>query len=342
MKTEDFNYHLPAELIAQTPVEPRDSSRMLVLDRPTGDIDHTRFENIVCYFRTGDLLVLNDSRVISGRIYAREKDGYRSVELLLLRRLEAKVWEAIGRPGRRLKPGTSFIVPPTDIEVDILERRPDGTRVILLSTEEGMEEWGHVPLPPYIHKPLYDAERYQTVYAREPGSAAAPTAGLHFTKELLESLESLGVDLTFLTLHVGLDTFRSVEEEDPRKHKIHTEYLSLDIEVVTGINAAKREGRRVIAVGTTAVRGLEQAALWADAQGVPEMVPTSGYADLMILPGHQFLVVDAMITNFHLPRSTTLMLTNAFAGAGRLMAAYREAITNRYRFYSFGDAMLII
>ena len=342
MKTEDFNYHLPTELIAQTPVEPRDSSRMLVLDRATGDIGHTRFENIVCYLRTGDLLVLNDSRVIPGRIYAREKDGYRFVELLLLRRLEAKKWEAIGRPGRRLKPGTSFIVPPTDIEVDILERRPDGTRVVLLSTEEGMEEWGHVPLPPYIHKPLGDAERYQTVYAREPGSAAAPTAGLHFTKELLKRLESLGVGLRFLTLHIGIDTFRSVEEEDPRNHKIHTEYLSLDIEAVTGINAAKREGRRVIAVGTTAVRGLEQAAAWAEAQGVPEMVPTFGYADLRILPGHRFLVVDAMITNFHLPRSTTFMLTNAFAGAGRLMAAYREAITNRYRFYSFGDAMLII
>lgn len=342
MKTEDFNYYLPTELIAQTPVEPRDSSRVLVLDRPTGDIVHTRFENIGCYLRAGDLLVLNDSRVIPGRIYAREKNGCSSVELLLLRRLGGKRWEAIGRPGRRLKPGTRFIVPSTDIEVDILERRPNGTRIVFLSSEEGMEDWGHVPLPPYIHKPLDDAERYQTIYAREPGSAAAPTAGLHFTKALLNSLESRGVNLTFLTLHVGLDTFRSVEEEDPRNHKIHTESLSLDAEAATSINSAKREGRRIIAVGTTAVRGLEQVALRAKVQGVPEVMPTSGYADLMILPGHRFLVVDAMITNFHLPRSTTLMLTNAFAGAGRLMEAYREAITNRYRFYSFGDAMLII
>jgi S-adenosylmethionine:tRNA ribosyltransferase-isomerase len=228
------------------------------------------------------------------------------------------------------------------VELQVLERQKAGTSLVRLSTEEGMEMWGQVPLPPYIHQPLDDPERYQTVYARQPGSAAAPTAGLHFTRELLTELTGQGVQQVHVTLHVGLDTFRPVEVEDPRNHQVHTEYFELGQDAAAAINLARREGRRIVAVGTTTVRTLEQSALWAQARGAAELTPTSGWADLLILPGHRFRVVDALITNFHLPRSTTLMLATAFAGWEPLMTAYREAIREGYRFYSFGDAMLVL
>ena len=342
MKTCDFDYHLPAELIAQTPAEPRDSSRLLVLDRPSGQIEHTYFNQLGRYLRPGDLLVLNDSRVIPARVFARRKDAEGLVEFLLLRRLEPGLWQAIGRPGRWLRPGARFLVESASVEIRVLERQEDGTRVLRLSTEEGMEQWGHVPLPPYIHEPLADPERYQTVYCRESGSAAAPTAGLHFTREMLEAFSSQGVGQTYITLHVGLDTFRPVDAEDPRNHKVHTEYFRLEEETAWAINAARREGRRIVAVGTTSVRTLEQAALWAEARGAKELGPISAWAKLLILPGHPFRVVEALITNFHLPCSTTLMLAATFAGWEPLMAAYREAIKRGYRFYSFGDCMVIL
>ncbi|MEE9261073.1 MAG: tRNA preQ1(34) S-adenosylmethionine ribosyltransferase-isomerase QueA [Dehalococcoidia bacterium] len=342
MKTSDFDYHLPPELIAQTPAEPRDSSRLLVLHRASGRIEHSRFDRLGEYLRAGDLLVLNDSRVIPARLHARQRDSQRRAEFLLLRKVEPCTWQAIGRPGRRLRIGERFVVEASEVGVEVVERCEDGTMVLRLSTEEGMEEWGQVPLPPYIHRPLEDRERYQTIYAREPGSAAAPTAGLHFTRELMEGLSSQGVNRVYVTLRVGLDTFRPVEAEDPRRHKVHTEYFRLDPVTAAVINSTRREGGRIVAVGTTSVRTLEQAALWSEGRGDGELAPTSGWADLLILPGHRFRLVDAMITNFHLPRSTTLMLATAFAGKEPLMAAYQAAIEERYRFYSFGDGMVIL
>ena len=342
MKTSEFDYHLPAELIAQTPVEPRDSSRLLVLHRSSGRIEHTFFDGLGRYLEAGDLLALNDTRVIQGRLRARRKESGGRVEFLLLRRIGQGLWQAVGRPGRRLKAGEWYVVESGDVEVEVRERGDDGTLMLHLSTEEGMERWGETPLPPYITRCLEDPERYQTIYAREPGSAAAPTAGLHFTRELMEGLASQGVNRVYLTLHVGLDTFRPVESEDPRMHKIHKEYCRVDPIAAAVINSTRRQGGKVVAVGTTSVRTLEQAALWSAGQAAEELAPASDLAQLLILPGHSFQMVDAFITNFHLPRSTTLMMASAFAGRGLLMEAYREAIKERYRFYSFGDAMLII
>ena len=248
----------------------------------------------------------------------------------------------VGRPGRRMRPGEWYDVDASDVEVEVRERREDGTLTLGLSTEVGMEEWGETPLPSYIRQPLGNSERYQTVYARDPGSAAAPTAGLHFTKELMDGLALQKVDWANLTLHVGLDTFRPVTEEDPRWHQIHKEYCQLDSMAAKKFNVCRRSGGRVVAVGTTSVRTLEQAGVWSRQRGSDEMTPVSGWAELLILPGYCFRMVDAMITNFHLPRSTTLMMASAFAGKELLMEAYQEAINERYRFYSFGDAMLIL
>ena len=342
MKTSEFDYHLPPELIAQTPVEPRDSSRLLVLHRSSGQVEHTSFDGLGQYLEAGDLLALNDTRVIQGRLRARRKEFGGRVEFLLLRKIDEGLWQAVGRPGRRLKEGERYLVESGDVEVEVRERREDGTLTVHLSTEEGMERWGETPLPPYITRCLENPERYQTIYAREPGSAAAPTAGLHFTRELMEGLASQGVNRVYLTLHVGLDTFRPVESEDPQMHKIHKEYCRVDPIAAAVINSTRRQGGKVVAVGTTSVRTLEQAALWSAGQGVEELAPASDWAQLLILPGHSFQMVDAFITNFHLPRSTTLMMASAFAGRDLLMEAYREAIKERYRFYSFGDAMLII
>jgi S-adenosylmethionine:tRNA ribosyltransferase-isomerase len=342
VKTSDFDYHLPPELIAQRPAEPRDSSRLLVLHRDSGDVEHTRFYEIGRWLKAGDVLVLNDSRVIPARLRARHVGNGRAAEFLLLERLSPGVWRAIGQPGRRLQPGARFVVEGADAEVEVRERSEDGLRVVELSTEEGMEEWGRVPLPPYIHEPLENRERYQTVYAREPGSAAAPTAGLHFTNRLLEVLKGKGVKVAYVTLHVGLDTFRPVEVEDPRQHKIHTEYFQLPADTAEAVNLARREGGRMVAVGTTSVRSLEQAALWSEERGESGLVATVERAGLLILPGHRFRIVDVFVTNFHLPRSTPLMLTSAFAGWERVREAYEEAIREGYRFYSFGDGMMVV
>ena len=345
MRTSDFDYYLPPHLIAQAPVEPRDSSRLLVLHRGTGRMEHRRFPDLVGYLREGDVLVFNDSRVIPARLHGIQEGAGGRVELLLLLRLRPGIWKCLGRPGRRLRPGSRFRVEgdsPTELWVEVLEAAEDGVRTVRLSSEEGIEGAGRIPLPPYIHTPLDDPERYQTVYARAPGSVAAPTAGLHFTPELLEALKAGGVREVCVTLHVGLDTFRPVHGEDPEEHKIHGEYFEIDAEAAAQLNAARREGRRVIAVGTTSVRVLEQAALHAEDRGSKELVPTSDWAELYILPGHRFRAVDAMITNFHLPRTTLLMLVSAFAGRERILSAYEEAIAREYRFYSFGDGMLLL
>ena len=346
MRTSDYDYHLPPHLIAQTPAEPRDSSRLLVLHRSTGRIEHRQsFRELVDYLREGDVLVFNNSRVIPARLHAiREGTGGR-VEFLLLKRLKEGVWEAVGRPSRRLVSGSRFLVEGNtraELWVEVLEATEDGTRTVHISSEEGIESAGRVPLPPYIHTPLDNPERYQTVYSSVPGSVAAPTAGLHFTPELLKTLEARGTRQVYVTLHVGLDTFRPLRGEDPREHVIHGEYFQMDQDAAAQLNAARKDGRRVIAVGTTSVRLLEQAALYAENGVTPEHVPTSGWAELYILPGHRFRAVDAMITNFHLPRTTLLMLVSAFAGRERVLNAYREAIAREYRFYSFGDGMLIL
>ncbi len=359
MLTSDFDYHLPPELIAQTPVEPRDSSRLMVLDRATGNTQHRHFTDVLEYLRPGDLMVFNQSRVIPARLHGTRDDNGGRVEFLLLRREGECVWEALARPGRRLRPGaTVTITPPgwdtasTSLSIEVLESRPNGIKAVRLSSEEAIDRMGHTPLPPYIRQSLADPERYQTVYARQPGSAAAPTAGLHFTPELLSQIGDAGVDAVFVTLHVGLDTFRPVQDEDPAEHHIHTERYSIDEGAAEALNRACAAGRRVIAVGTTSVRVLEQAAADTAANGRDCFEPVEGDASIYILPGHRFRAVDAMLTNFHLPRSTLLMLVSAFAqhgtngpedtGRRMMLAAYAEAVERRYRFYSFGDAMLIL
>ena len=359
MRTSDFDYALPPELIAQTPAEPRDSSRLLVLDRKTGDIRHRRFRDILDHLRPGDLMVFNRSRVIPARLFGRRDDNGGKVEFLLLRREGNGVWEALARPARRLRPGATVTVLSPDeaaaerqLTIEVLESRPNGLKGVRLSSEDAVEGMGHTPLPPYIRQALDDPERYQTVYASEPGSAAAPTAGLHFTTELLARIREAGVETAFVTLHVGLDTFRPVQGEDPAEHHIHTEHYSLDASAADALNRARAEGRRLIAVGTTSVRVLEQAAADAAAEGGRKFRQATGDASIYILPGHRFRAVDAMLTNFHLPRSTLLMLVSAFAQHGKgadedsgrrmMLALYAEAIEEGYRFYSFGDAMLIV
>ncbi|CAI8007889.1 S-adenosylmethionine:tRNA ribosyltransferase-isomerase [Geodia barretti] len=333
MRTDDFDYHLPPELIAQTPVEPRDSSRMLVLDRASGSVSHRQFSDILELIPPGAVLVLNRSRVIPARLYGRRKDTGGRVELLLLRREGEGIWQALGKPGRSLRPGVILAMGENEsVEAEVLSIGEEGIRRIRLSAESGIDRLGEMPLPPYIHQRLSDPERYQTVYSRQPGSVAAPTAGLHFTPGLLDAMRDKGVETAFVTLHVGLDTFRPVSEDDPTEHAIHTEYYEMPEETAAALTRARAEGRSIIAVGTTSVRTLEQ---------VGRDRAASGQADLFILPGHRFRLVDGMITNFHLPRSSLVMLVSAFAGRERILAAYREAIEERYRFYSFGDAMLI-
>ena len=339
MRTADFDYALPPELIAQRPIEPRDHARLLVTRRGDGSLEHRRFFDLPALLQPGDLLVANDSRVIPARLRTRKSTGG-AVELLLLRRIEAGWWLTLARPSRRLRPGTMVSVEGGGrvYEIEIGARRDDGLFEARLEDEALIEACGEAPLPPYIHEPLADPERYQTVYAREKGSAAAPTAGLHFTPRLMERLAARGVDVAYVTLHVGLDTFRPVEADDPREHHIHTEYAVLPPETARAIARARERGGRVVAVGTTSVRVLESAA-----QGSNGSVEAyRGDTGLMILPGHEFHLVDAMITNFHLPRSTLLMLVSAFAGKDLIDAAYAEAVRERYRFYSFGDAMLLL
>ncbi len=339
MKTSDFDYALPSELIAQTPVEPRDQSHLLVLDRSDGSIRHHKFLEINRFLKAGDVLVVNDTRVIPARLHGRKISGGK-VELLLLRRLENGVWVALAKPAKRLSPGTRIIMEGADSEVsaEITGTGDGGTRIVHFSDEAAIFRLGKVPLPPYIHTPLAHPERYQTVYAEVDGSAAAPTAGLHFTPQLIAQLKEKGIQLLTVTLHIGLDTFRPVREEDPADHQIHREWGQISEETACQLSRAKQEGRRVICVGTTSVRILEQA---AQVSSPTSLKAFEGWVSLFILPGYRFQMVDALITNFHLPRSTLLMLVTAFASKELITKAYNEAIASRYRFYSFGDAMLI-
>ncbi len=344
MKTSDFDYELPQEFIAQTPVEPRDHSRLLVLNRKDGSITHRYFYNIADYLLPGDVMVFNDSRVIPARLKGKKAGSEGAVEILLLRRLEDKVWETLVKPARRLTIGSEVEIHTNEssaapIIARITAVADKGIRTVRFTDEERLLIAGEMPLPPYIHTPLKDPERYQTVYAKVVGSAAAPTAGLHFTPALLDKVESRGVRCLFTTLHVGLDTFRPVTEDDPLKHTIYKEYGILGRDVAEELTRARREGRRIICVGTTSVRLIEQVALNSKRD---EVKPFNDWVNLFILPGHRFRMVDAMITNFHLPRSTLLMLVTAFAGKELISKAYREAIEQKYRFYSFGDAMLIL
>ena len=355
MKTAEFDYHLPPELIAQTPLESRDASRLLVVDRATGRLTHSRFSDLAQFLQPGDLLVHNRTRVIPARLFARKPTGGR-VELLLLRPRTEQVWEALVR-GRATRAGLRLDLldgpdgEPVGAEARIVERGERGLRVVAFDRPALAlaEKMGMVPLPPYIHEPLKDPERYQTVYAQEPGSAAAPTAGLHFTPELLLTLRNLGIRSAFVTLHVGLDTFRPVAEARIEDHAMHEESCTLSPEVAAEVNQARLEGRRVVAVGTTSVRVLETAARIgtgrsADVDGCPMRTVGAfdGRTGLFIYPGFRFRAVDMLITNFHLPRSTLLMLVAAFCGKDLLDRAYQEAISQRYRFFSFGDAMLIV
>ena len=344
MLTSDFDYHLPPDMIAQTPVEPRDHSRLLTLDRVSGQLGHGRFFDLPDLLSPGDLLVFNDSRVFPARLNGRGEPSGREIELLLLTRLDEGTWRSLVRPGRRMRAGAEFTVSDSDggreTRGRVLEVEEAGTRIVSFKDESALRYVGVIPLPPYIHETLDDPERYQTVYSDREGSAAAPTAGLHFTQRLMDRLDDMGVEKAFVTLHVGWDSFRPVKSESAAEHEMHSEYWELSATSADAINRAKHEGRRVISVGTTAVRLLENAALLSD--GVDGLLKEgSGWVDLFITPGFEFRVIDGLITNFHLPRSTLLMLVSAFADRENVLAAYREAVEARYRFYSFGDAMLI-
>ena len=341
MKLSDYAYQLPSELIAQAPITPRDHSNLMVVSRTDRKITHQHFYDLPKHLRPGDVMVFNDSRVFPARLYGSRRDSNGKVELLLLRRKAKRQWQALVRPGRRMREGTVFDLSGSGhtIECEITGVHSDGSRTVRLSSEEHLDEIGTTPLPPYIHEPLTDAERYQTVYSRVKGSVAAPTAGLHFTPELLRDIRSMGVRSAFVTLHVGWGTFRPIQVEDVTQHDMHTEQWELGKEAAELINSAKREGRRVLVVGTTAVRLLEHAA--QRGQGEP-VTPGSGWADIFIYPGYDFRITDTLLTNFHLPKSTLLMLVSAFADHELITEAYEEAIQEGYRFYSFGDAMLIV
>ncbi len=341
MKTSDFDYSLPESYIAQSPIEPRDASRLLVLHRSTGAIEHTTFREIPRFLDPKDVLVLNRTRVIPARIFARKPTGGR-VELLLLRRRDSVTWEVLVG-GKGLSVGKTVAVEDGP-RAQIIEMAGGSERVIRFDEpiEPYLSRIGHVPLPPYIHAELSNPERYQTVYAREPGSAAAPTAGLHFTQGLLDELRVKGVELAYVTLHGGLDTFAPVTETDPVQHQIHTEWCELEAESAEKINQARRSGARIVAVGTTSVRTLETAARIDALISGQAVAPFSGPTGLYILPGFEFKAVDALITNFHLPKSTLLMLVSAFAGREQILETYEVAKREGYRFYSFGDAMLIL
>lgn len=344
----DYDYDLPPELIAQSPAEPRDAARLLVVPRGGGRLEHDTFAALPRYLTPGDLLVLNRTRVLPARLHGQRADaGGGRVELLLLRRVDVGVWETLIRPARRLRPGAPLIFGAGRLHARVQGRAATGTALVRFEPEPDealLHELGEMPLPPYIRAWHGDPDRYQTVYAETPGSAAAPTAGLHFTPGLLSTLRGMGIETAFVTLHVGLDTFRPVHEEDARGHLMHREYCEVPGDVAVAVRRARRQGRRVIAVGTTSVRALESAAGATGENGhSPELLePYVGWTDLYITPGYRFRLVDGLLTNFHLPRSTLLLLVSALLGRERLLAAYAEAIRQRYRFYSFGDAMLIL
>lgn len=340
MKTSDFNYYLPEELIVQTPLKDRAKSRLLVLDKKTGKYFDRSFENIIEYLEKGDTLVLNDTKVIPARLYGHREEKEETIEVLLLKNIENDRWEVLAKPGKKLKIGTKIIFDEallSAVVVDILE---DGERVIEFSYKgifnEILDKLGTMPLPPYITKRLEDKDRYQTVYAKNLGSAAAPTAGLHWTRELLNKVEEKGVNVCYVTLHVGLGTFRPVKVEDVETHKMHSEYFKISKEVCDIINKTKEEGKKVISVGTTTCRVLESAS-----KDDRKIYPASGETSIFIYPGYKFKIIDSLITNFHLPESTLIMLVSALAGKENIMGAYTHAVEEKYRFFSFGDAMFI-
>lgn len=339
MKVSEFNYNLPEELIAQTPIEKRDESRLMVLDRSKQTIEHKTFKDIIEYLEPGDCLVRNNTKVIPARIYGKKETGA-NVEFLLLNNIEGDIWESIVRPGNKLHVGTKVIFGDGLLTAEILEVMPGGTRKVKFSYEgifnEILDKIGLMPLPPYIHEELKDNDRYQTVYAKYEGPAAAPTAGLHFTPELLKKIEEKGVKIANVTLHVGIGTFRPVKEENVEEHAMHTEHFYIKQEDAKKINESKKEGKRVIAVGTTSCRVLETI---ADENGLVK--ETEGDTKIFIYPGYHFKCLDGLITNFHLPQSTLLMLVSALAGKDYIMKAYNEAVKEKYRFFSFGDAMFI-
>ena len=340
MKTSDFNYQLPEELIAQTPLERRDGSRLMVLNRETGEIQHKHFYDVIDYLNPGDCLVMNDSRVLPARLMGHRPTGG-VVEVLLLRDLGNKCWECLCKPGRKMQVGNEVIFGDGELTAVVREVREDGNRVVEFRYEgiflEVLERLGKMPLPPYIKEELQDQERYQTVYSREVGSAAAPTAGLHFTKELLEKIREKGVNEAFVTLHVGLGTFRPVKAEEVTEHHMHSELCMMNAETANMLNETKRNGGRVICVGTTSCRTLESL---VNDDGTFEA--KSKWTDIVIYPGYTFKAMDGLITNFHLPESTLVMLVSAFAGREHVLNAYEEAVKQRYRFFSFGDAMCIV
>lgn len=340
LKKSDFYFELPQELIAQDPLEDRSASRLLLLNKNTGQTAHDVFHNITRYLRPGDCLVLNDTKVIPARLLGQREGTGAHVEVLLLKRREGDVWETLVKPGKKCKPGTEIIFGDGLLRGQVLETVEEGNRLIRFSYqgiwEEVLDRLGEMPLPPYITHKLTDRNRYQTVYAKYEGSAAAPTAGLHFTGELLRQIERLGVSVVYVTLHVGLGTFRPVKEENVLEHHMHSEYYQVTEEAAKRINAVKSAGGRIICVGTTSCRTLESA---ADENGMVR--PGCGNTEIFIYPGYRFKVLDCLITNFHLPESTLVMLVSALAGRERTLAAYEEAIGERYRFFSFGDAMFI-
>jgi S-adenosylmethionine:tRNA ribosyltransferase-isomerase len=345
----EFHYDLPEKCIAQTPAEPRDSSRLMVVVRGTDEIQHAIFRDVGDYLRPNDLLVMNDTRVIPARLFAKKRGTGGQVELLLLRRLEPQTWEALVG-GKRVRPGMHLSIggsnqadPNAAIDVEVVDDLGGSRRVIRFSepVSSRLDAVGQMPLPPYIHEPLRDPNRYQTVYADECGSAAAPTAGLHFTPQLLDGLRARGIRTACITLHVGLDTFAPITEASVEEHVIHSEWIRVPASVVEAVRETRASGGRIVAVGTTSVRALESAAVEAERIGEPMLAPWEGPTRLYITPGYRFRVVDAMITNFHLPRSTLLVLVSAFAGREKMLTAYETAKRQGYRFYSFGDAMLI-
>ncbi len=339
LKKTDFYYDLPPELIAQTPLERRDASRLLCLDKKTGEIEHRRFTDLKDLLRPGDCLVMNDSRVIPARLFGVRPTGG-SVEVVLLRDLGGDTWECLTRPGRKTPPGTELTFGDGELKAVVVGAEADGNKLLKFTYSgifmEVLDRLGQMPLPPYIREKLQDKERYQTVYSREPGSAAAPTAGLHFTKELLSDLEDRGIRMAYVTLHVGLGTFRPVKEENIEDHAMHSEFCVIPPETAAAVNETRAKGGRIISVGTTSCRTLES---FAGEDG--SLAPRSGWTDIFIYPGYRFKVVDALITNFHLPESTLIMLVSALAGRESVLCAYREAVRERYRFFSFGDAMFI-
>lgn len=341
MNLQEFDYYLPEELIAQHPLERRDMSRLMVLDRESGEIDHKLFKDITDYFAEGDCLVLNNTRVIPARLLGQKEGSGGKIEFVLLKRIADDTWEVILRPGKKAKPGARFVFGSGELKAEILEVLEEGNRLVRFIYEgvfeEILDKVGIMPLPPYITEKLEDPERYQTVYAKYNGSAAAPTAGLHFTRELLETLRNKGVKIAYVMLHVGLGTFRPVKVDDITQHKMHSEYYSIGQEACDMINSAKKAGKKVVAVGTTSCRVLET----VGGNNNGEMKACDGWTDIFIYPGYRFKIVDRLITNFHLPESTLIMLVSSLAGRENVLGAYAAAVKERYRFFSFGDAMFI-